>query len=107
MKPTPQNGQPQSRANNAISVVEKNATPAGPPEVLTALTKTEQSTLAECEARIQRGWTTFVEVGTALAQIRDQRLYRQSHTNFKAYCAERWQYDRAYATPGGQCFSFS
>ena len=61
------------------------------------MTKTEQSTLAECEARIQQGWTTFIEVGTALAQIRDQRLYRQSHTNFKVYCAERWQYGRGYA----------
>ena len=36
-------------------------------------------------------------MGTALPQIRDQRLYRQSHTNFDNYCAERWQYGRGYA----------
>ena len=97
MKPTPQDGQPQSTASNGVSVVEKNAATAGPSEVLTPLTKKEQAALTDCEARIQRGWTTFVEVGTALAQIRDQRLYRQSHSSFDDYCANHWQYGRAYA----------
>ena len=54
--------------------------------------------MTTCEARIQQGWTTFVEVGIALAQIRDQRLYKQTHTSFPAYCADRWQYGRAYAS---------
>jgi hypothetical protein len=34
--------------------------------------------------------TTFVEVGAALALIRERQLYRTSHDTFEAYCRERW-----------------
>lgn len=46
--------------------------------------------LADCEAVIKRGLATFVEVGAALLEIRDGRLYRETHTTFEAYCAGRW-----------------
>jgi len=36
------------------------------------------ATLAELEAIIERGWETFVEVGNALTQIRDRKLYREA-----------------------------
>lgn len=39
--------------------------------------------LEENEAIIERGLATFVEVGTALAEIRDNRLYRESHGTFE------------------------
>lgn len=51
------------------------------------------STLAECEAIIERGLTTFVEVGSALARIRDERLYLDSHKSFEDYCRERWDFN--------------
>lgn len=47
-------------------------------------------TLADCEQRIERGLKTFIDVGQALAEIRDSRLYRASHETFEAYCQERW-----------------
>lgn len=47
-------------------------------------------TLESCEAVIERGLATFVEVGNALLTIRDRRLYRQSHDTFEDYCRERW-----------------
>src|SRR5690242_5668470 len=46
--------------------------------------------LAEHEAVIERGIKSFVEVGEALAAIRDQRLYRATHKSFDAYLDERW-----------------
>jgi len=48
--------------------------------------------LAELEAVVERGLTTFVEVGRALMEIRDSRLYRASHATFEMYCAERWHF---------------
>jgi hypothetical protein len=62
-----------------------------------ALSKLEQSDLTDCEAVIERGWQTFVEVGSALATIRENRLYRQEHPSFEAYCSRRWMYNRSYA----------
>lgn len=53
--------------------------------------------LAELEAAIARGLHTFVEVGRALARIRDGQLYRDQHETFEAYCAERWEMGRAHA----------
>jgi hypothetical protein len=35
-----------------------------------------------------------VEVGKALLEIRDQRLYRQQHRTFEDYCRERWKWTR-------------
>lgn len=61
------------------------------------LTAPEKVTLVDCEAVIERGVRTFVEVGTALSQIRDGRLYRESHGTFEGYCKDRWGFDRSRA----------
>lgn len=50
----------------------------------------EAKRLSELEDVIEHGVTTFVEVGAALAEIRDSKLYRASHDTFEAYCKERW-----------------
>jgi hypothetical protein len=39
--------------------------------------------VAECEAVLQRGLATFIEVGAALLRIRDGRLYRDTHKTFR------------------------
>ena len=57
---------------------------------LDALTVDERDHLAECETIIEAGLASFVEVGEALAQVRDSRLYRSSHGTFEDYCRERW-----------------
>lgn len=54
------------------------------------LTADEQQDLRELEGVIDRGQKTFLEVGQALLSIRDERLYRETHTTFEAYINERW-----------------
>lgn len=53
--------------------------------------------LAACEEIIARGLAAFVEVGLALARVRDERLYRETHTTFEDYCRGRWGLSRTYA----------
>lgn len=62
-----------------------------------SLSEHEQATLAECEQVIERGLGTFVEVGQALLNIRDERLYRRDFATFEDYCEERWNIKRAHA----------
>lgn len=50
----------------------------------------ELSRLADCEGVIERGMATFIEVGSALMEVRDSRLYRDAHGTFEDYCRERW-----------------
>lgn len=61
------------------------------------MTAVEVVTLADCESVIERTNGAFVECGTALALIRDERLYRGSFTTFEDYCLERWQMSRPHA----------
>jgi hypothetical protein len=53
--------------------------------------------LSELETTIERGLKTFVEVGNALAEIRDSRLYRESYATFEDYCRERWGMSKRHA----------
>jgi len=61
------------------------------------ITAVEKSRLAECEAIIKTGLNTFTEVGNALAEIRDSRLYREHFDTFEAYCRDRWKMARRTA----------
>lgn len=53
--------------------------------------------LYQCERVIESGLNTFIAVGTALAEISSERLYRKTHPNFEAYCSERWGFSRQRA----------
>lgn len=64
---------------------------------LAILSPVETDDLARHERVIRAGLDTFVQVGQALAAIRDERLYRATHGTFEDYCRERWQMDRTYA----------
>jgi hypothetical protein len=61
------------------------------------LTPQESTRLAELEPIIERGLTAFLEVGTALLEINDKRLYRQTHSTFKEYVEERWKMSARHA----------
>jgi hypothetical protein len=50
------------------------------------MTAAETAQLARCEATIQRGVKTYIEVGGALDAIRMGRLYRETNKTFEAYC---------------------
>lgn len=57
----------------------------------------EHRHLGALEKRIAAGLQVFREVGNALLEIRDQRLYRNTHSSFEAYCRERWSMERQRA----------
>lgn len=59
---------------------------------------TESSRLEKLEAVIQRGLSNFVEVGKALVEIRDGKLYRESHATFEDYCRDKWNMAQQSAT---------
>lgn len=61
------------------------------------LSVSETHRLDALEGVIERGKAAFVEVGEALLEIRDRRLYRESHGTFEAYCGERWGFTRVHA----------
>ena len=67
------------------------------PAVVT-LTQDEARRLADCEAVIERGIKTFVDVGNALAEVRDDRLYRGTHGTFEDYCRDTWGFVQQHAT---------
>jgi hypothetical protein len=54
------------------------------------LSSAEAQILAECEERIHGANLSFLQAGKALEKINVQRLYRERHKTFQAYCAERW-----------------
>lgn len=46
--------------------------------------------LADLEVVIERGKSAFIEVGEALIEIRESKLYRLDYPTFEAYCKGRW-----------------
>lgn len=61
------------------------------------LSKEEKLQFSQCEDVLRKGWITFVEVGNALATIKELRLYREKYARFEDYCRDQWQCGRAYA----------
>lgn len=53
--------------------------------------------LTELEAVIADGLRSFVEVGRALAAIRDGELYQEQYGTFEKYCRARWDIGSNYA----------
>jgi len=65
--------------------------------ITTTLNKTEKRDFARASETIRRGLDTFVQVGNALAVIRDHQLYREHHRTFEAYCLAEWDFKRSHA----------
>jgi hypothetical protein len=57
----------------------------------------ESKRLIELEKVINTGKQSFLEVGNALAEIRETRIYRSEHKSFDDYCRKRWGWGKAYA----------
>jgi hypothetical protein len=62
------------------------------------LTTTEAGTLSALEECISKGQKTFIEVGCALAEIRDSKLYRADFKTFEDYCRVKWGWSKPYCT---------
>jgi hypothetical protein len=57
----------------------------------------EREELAQYEGTIYKGLNTFFEVGKALIEIRNRKLYRADYRTFEHYCRERWNISRPRA----------
>jgi DNA modification methylase len=55
-----------------------------------ALDCAERARLTELEQVVERGFETFLQVGAALLEIRQRKLYREGHETFEDYCRTRW-----------------
>lgn len=55
------------------------------------LNRAERKSLHSLEKVIAGGLQSFIEVGLALLEIRDTRLYRDQYPTFEAYCLDRWE----------------
>jgi len=61
------------------------------------LTKKERRRLEELESIVTRNFRAFYEVGCALREIRQRRLYRETHQTFADYCKDLWDIARQTA----------
>lgn len=61
------------------------------------LSVTERAVLLECEDVVRKGLKSFVQVGNALARIRDSRLYREMFRTFEEYCLAVWDISDRHA----------
>ena len=66
-------------------------------EVVNRLTAQEKQQLAKLEKVIDDKLEDFFEVGSAIMEIKEKELYRETHKNFNTYCHERWGFGRSYA----------
>src|ERR1700750_1967586 len=52
------------------------------------LTHQEKIRLRSLVQTIQRGMSTFLEVGSSLLELRSSRLYRETHSTFEEFCRD-------------------
>jgi hypothetical protein len=52
--------------------------------------------LLKLEKIISRGKLSFIEVGEALEEIRDKKLYRAKYDTFEEYCLKKWGWTSSY-----------
>lgn len=67
------------------------------PKVIDVLSVVERRSLGNLEKVIENGVESFLATGSALKEIRDQRLYREGHNTFESYLKTKWGFDRSYA----------
>jgi hypothetical protein len=65
--------------------------------IASVLSEDEKTRLAALEKKVSRGLKTYIEVGRALLEIRDARLYRGQHGTFEEYCRVRWDLSARHA----------
>lgn len=62
------------------------------------LTPLESSQLEKLEAIITKGKESFFDVGRAIMEIREGRLYRRDYSTFEGYCQGKWGWSRHRAS---------
>jgi hypothetical protein len=66
-------------------------------QILSVLQRSEITRKKTLEAIIRDGLKTFTDVGNALLEIRDRRLYRDTHISFESYCKTKWGITKTHA----------
>lgn len=66
-------------------------------ELTTLMTIAEEKELERLEGIIEIGRQSFIEVGMALTEIKNAKLYRKDYKTFGEYCLKKWQYARQTA----------
>jgi hypothetical protein len=61
------------------------------------LSLNEKAELRRLETVIERGINVFGEVGAALAEVQEKRLYRAEFVTFERYVSEKWHMTRSRA----------
>lgn len=61
------------------------------------ITNRELSLLGKLETTVERGLASFFDIGAALKEIRDGKLYRGEFKTFEDYCQQRWGFSRVHA----------
>lgn len=82
---------------NWIPPTRTRAVIVSTPSPKPALSPAEQTELERLEKVIKGGWKTFLEVGEALAQVRDKGLYKGKYDSFEDYWKLELGYSRSYA----------
>jgi hypothetical protein len=62
---------------------------------ITPLSNQERARFRQLRIVVERGLSQFLEVGAALATIRNERLYRETHSTFESFCRERYALARS------------
>jgi hypothetical protein len=104
LPPRQRSGSPSRRESQKQRSLQPQNLPQEPSQqsssqnLSTEKTRPEIKELTELEATIADGLKAFYEVGMALLQIRDSKLYKLAgYTQFEAYCQEKWGMKRAHA----------
>ena len=63
-------------------------------KTLSTLSAAEAARLVTLEATIDKGMNTFLEVGRALIEIQENKLYRATHLTIEQYMLERFSLNR-------------
>jgi hypothetical protein len=70
------------------------------------LDEQEQRLLVKYEDQIRSGLSNFVQMGSALEEIKAKKLHRVAFPDFQEYCKSVWDIDKSYANrlvKGGAC----
>jgi hypothetical protein len=94
--PEPSNMLPAPKPENS-GQPDDDPTGGGALGTLEVLSPAQRAKLLACETVIESGWATFVQVGFALATIKENDLFREQYGSFEQYCREKWQYSERYA----------
>ena len=79
------------------SVTGNEIAPVEPFQDINRLTAEQIKTLAQHEVTIRAGIKSYLDVGEALCEISEQRLYREQFGTFAEYCQVKWNITARHA----------